>query len=205
MCTGLMIKVTDEDEPRLLAYSWADTVSPAPQSIDWLPVSLQEEECDHIRCHQLQHESLPVFMAALDSSTSIKAVIVINTENSYRVDTKHLPEEGKRSVPVLIVTAETGRKILDTIGKHKGKVSAKVNATDAVSLSESSEPAAKPAGEADVLKSWVTITCPVNGKFESIIFHIYYVYTHLFYFDVLQAIEKETMENKRICPVVIMF
>ncbi len=138
MCTGLMIKVTDEDEPQLLTYLWADTnVSPTPQSIDWLPVSLQEEECNHIRCHQLQHESFPVFIAALDSSTSIKAVIVINTENSYRVDTKHLPEEGKHSVPVLIVTAETGRTILDTIGKHEGKVSAKVDTTDAVLATKS--------------------------------------------------------------------
>ncbi len=171
MCTGLMIKVTDEDEPRLLTYSWADTISPAPQSIDWLPVSLQEEECDHIRCHQLQPESLPILMAALDSSTSTKAVIVINTENSYQVDTKHLPEEGKHSVPVLIVTAETGRTILDTIGKHKGKVLAKVNVTDAVPLSVTSEPAAKSAGEANVLNPRVTVTHPVNGKFD--IFQIF--------------------------------
>ncbi len=140
MCTGLKVKVTDEDEPRLLPYSWADTISPAPQSIDWLPVSLEEEEYDHIRCHQLQPESLPILMAALDSSTSTKAVIVINTENSYRVDTKHLPEEGKHSVPVLIVTAETGRMLLDTIGKHEGKVSAKVDTTDTALTTKSLAP-----------------------------------------------------------------
>ncbi len=125
-----MIKVKDERKPQLYTYSWAHiNASPTPQAIDWLPVSLQEETTDHIRCHHLQRESVdvPLLMATLGSSSSIKAVIVINSENSYRVDPKYFPEEEKWLVPVFIVTSTTGKMIMDTISKQEEDILASVD------------------------------------------------------------------------------
>ncbi len=119
-----------ERKPQLYTYSWAHiNASSTPRAIEWLPVSLQEQTSDHIRCHNLRRESVdaPLLMATLGSSSSIKAVIVINSENSYRVDPKYFPEEGKWLVPVFIVTSDTGQMITDTISKHEGEVSAKLD------------------------------------------------------------------------------
>ncbi len=130
-----MIKVKAERKPQHYTYSWAHiNASSTPQALDWLPVSLQEETTDHIRCHHLHRESAPdasLLRATLGSSSSTKAVIVINTENSYQVDPKYFPEEAKWLVPVFIVTSDTGQTIMDTISSHEGEVSAKLDPSTA--------------------------------------------------------------------------
>ncbi len=123
----------DGRKPQLCCtYSWAHiNASPTPQAIDWLPVLLQEETTDHILCHHLRRESVdaPLLMATLGCSSSIKAVIVVNSENTYHVDPKYFPEEEKWLVPVVIVTSDTGQMIMDTISQHDGKLSAKLDPT----------------------------------------------------------------------------
>ncbi len=71
----------------------------------------------------------PLLVATLGSSSSIKAVIVINTENSYRVDPKYFLEEEKWLVPVFIVTSNTGQMIMDTISNQEEDVLASIDTT----------------------------------------------------------------------------
>ena len=122
---GLHIRVKGKEQPLChFSYKWAPVTSTACP-IEWMPLVKCEVTYRHIRCHKLEaNDDLPFLMASMNSAPSTEALILINTENSLDIDPKFLPVKDRSVFPVLVVTAETGKSIMDALSKSEIEVKA---------------------------------------------------------------------------------
>ena len=126
--TGLHLKVPgkDKDEYKSFDYTWG-VFTQSARTINWTPLTSTEATYPHIRLHQLREDdSLSYFMANMASIPAATAMILINSDNSYRLPERLLSEQQTPPVPTLLVTKETGRELLQLIRDHPRTVETKV-------------------------------------------------------------------------------
>ena len=128
---GLQVKVKDEETHQSFEYKWA-SIQQTPHSFDWTPVIQHDAKFDHVRCHDLQPDDLPFFLANLDSNPGTKALILINTENSFVIHSSMLAEDQASTFPVLIITQKSGNILTHLLKEYEpGTVKVKVECVPA--------------------------------------------------------------------------
>lgn len=127
---GLQIRAVGQDTPQYFTYQWSQVTDYA-QQMDWISLTEQEDFLDeHIRLYQLTRNSdLQFLMAVLDESPAA-CLLLVNNKNTYDVDGSFFPggEEGW-PVPVMVVTADAGKKIKSLIKGSKSGAEARVETT----------------------------------------------------------------------------
>ena len=100
----------------------------AVHSQDWTSLTSTEATYPHIRLHQLREEdSFSDFFSTMASIPATMAVVLINSEDSYTLTGKFHSEEQTPPVPMLVVTKETGGKLLQLVEDHPRDVQIKID------------------------------------------------------------------------------
>ena len=131
---GLHLKLTNQANPesRCFDYAWA-ACNQSARPLEWLGLTTSETTYQHIRLHELKKDdSLSYFMATLSSIPAARAMILVNSENSFRLSEKFDSEDQIPPVPVLVVTKETGRELLKLVEANPREVEVKVEVSAAV-------------------------------------------------------------------------
>ena len=113
-------------------YGWAAfNKSSVRRPLQKMPLTLYEATFQHIRLHKLTHnDSLKFFMSMMASVPVTLAIVLINFEDTYRLAEKFVSEEGEGkmpSVPVILVTNETGSKLLQLLEEYPRDVEAVIH------------------------------------------------------------------------------
>ena len=126
MFSGFQIRVKDE-----LCYKFDFTWAPVtevPQMIDWVDIRKDESTSPHIRCYWLDNEKeeeVPALMAnVLESATA--ALLLVNSKNSFEIESKFLPPNEKYVFPVAVVTNLVGQPLKDVLDKYGSEVQARL-------------------------------------------------------------------------------
>lgn len=104
------------------SYAWAPvTTSPNSSVFDrWFEICEDEATTEHIRCCHLHSTHHLLSKIADCESSKAVAMIVINTENNYRIETQHFPHPlQKGGYPVLVVTKDDGNKLIRELQRYK--------------------------------------------------------------------------------------
>ena len=124
--SGLKIRVKDGQSYNF-DFTWSP-VTEVPQVIDWVEIRKNESTFPHIRCYWLddeKEEEVPAFMAdVLESSAA--ALLLVNTKNSFEIESKFLPPNQKCVFPVAVVTNLVGQTLKDVIDRYGNKVQARL-------------------------------------------------------------------------------
>ena len=97
-------------------------------SIPWTDLTTAETTYPHVRFHELKEEdSLSYFLSMMASIPATMAVILINSEDSYRLSDKFHTEAQSPPVPMLVVTQETGRELLRLVRENPREVKIKID------------------------------------------------------------------------------
>ena len=128
VASGLQIQVSNKKEPQPLKFDFGwGAFSQSPRAIQWMPLTPTEATYQHIRLHELQEEdSLSDFLTTMASIPATMAVILINSEDSYRLSDKFHTEDQSPPVSMLVVTQETGRELLRLVRENPREVEVKV-------------------------------------------------------------------------------
>ena len=95
--------------------------------IDWLPLVTYQVTFENMTIHQLKEEdSMDFFMSTLYSIPSIKAVLLINTENNLHIDKKFCPKSEKTPVPTLVLARDVGIALRDLADINPRNIDVKV-------------------------------------------------------------------------------
>ena len=134
-CTaGLEVKLTRTEEKRFFSFAWAPFCD-SPLSLDWLGLADHQVNYDHIQLHKLQPDkSLSFVLSTFGSLTSTRALLLVNTYDSYELDEQFRPKSEGPCLPVMVVTKETGAGLLGFLKQHGRDVEVKVH--EAGSLEE---------------------------------------------------------------------
>ena len=125
--------------PQCFTYQWC-RVTDSAQKMDWITIT-EQDDCpeEHIHLHQLTRSTdLQLLMATLDDS-SAAALLLINTKNSYEIDGRYFPPgEIVWPVPVMVVTADTGKRVRSFVNdcQSGGEAEALVDIEPSPQLSE---------------------------------------------------------------------
>ena len=127
--SGLQVQLSNKHslQPTCFDYRWA-RFNQTPRTIDWRPLALREVTFPHIRLHQMHdRDSLGDFLTVMDSIPATMAVILVNTDNSLQLAEKFVFEGQSSPIPVLVVSADTGRSILKLMEGNLRGVEARVD------------------------------------------------------------------------------
>lgn len=125
---GLQVQVSNKPslQPACFDYRWA-RFNQTPRTIDWRPLALQEVTFPHVRLHQLHdNDSLGDFLTVMDSIPATMAIILVNTDNSLQLAEKFVAEGQSAPIPVLVVSADTGRSIVRLVEGNPREVEARI-------------------------------------------------------------------------------
>ena len=129
-CFTLGLKIRAKSQPDVQCCSFDYNFGPFKQSLrhlNWTSLTSTEATYPHIRLHQLREEdSLSYFLSMMASIPATMAVILINSENSYTLSSKFYSEEQTPPVPMLVVTKETGGKLLQLVEDNPRDMEAKI-------------------------------------------------------------------------------
>ena len=118
-------------------FGWG-TFKQSLRSVQRLPLTSTEATYPHIRLHQLREDdSLSYFLSMMASIPATIAVILINSEDSYALTSKFHSEEQTPPVPMLVVTKETGGKLMQIVDDNLRAVEAKVSLPHSLSTPRS--------------------------------------------------------------------
>ena len=101
---------------------WPPFCSTRPD-IDWVSLTTHEVTFNHVRVYKLSEtDSLSVFVSFLEQLSSVpstRAIVVINTEESYDLDARFSTDNYRETpVPVVVVKRKAGEKLLKNIEKY---------------------------------------------------------------------------------------
>ena len=126
MFSGFQIRVKD-----VLSYSFDFTWSPVtevPQMIDWVDIRKDESTSPHIRCYWLddeKEEEVPTLMAIVLESSTV-ALLLVNTKDSFEIESKFLPPNEKCVFPVAVVTHKIGQTLKGVLDRYENEVQARL-------------------------------------------------------------------------------
>ena len=96
-------------------FSLTSRQQPLP-TLNWLPLTTSETTYPHVRLFPLEDENgLSFFLDTLASIPATQALLVVNSTSDYELPAKFYTRECP-PLPLLIVTKETGRKVLQLMG-----------------------------------------------------------------------------------------
>ena len=127
ICIGLEVLVGDKSY--WFDYCWGSfnksSVRPFPKK----PLTLHESTFPHFRLHKLtRDDSLKFFMSMMASIPATLVVILVNIDNTYQLSEKFVSEEGEiPSVPVILVTNETGCELMNLLETSPRDVKAEIH------------------------------------------------------------------------------
>ena len=124
---GLQVQLRDEAGPLFcFDFGWG-AFKQSLRPVQQLPLTDSETTYQHVRLHELKEEdSLSYFLSMMASIPATMAVILINSEDSYRLSDKFHTEDQSPPVPMLVVTQETGRELLRLVRENPREVEVKV-------------------------------------------------------------------------------
>ena len=82
--------------------------------VGWTDITTGEATYPHVRLYELtsKEDSLSFFMSTMASITATTAIVLVNARNDFKFSRKFRTEEQTPSVPVVMVTKETGAELL---------------------------------------------------------------------------------------------
>ena len=121
------MKPLERNSPvQFFTYQWSP-VTDRPQEMDWITLTEQTNFPEgHIFVHQLTRRSDLQFIAATLDSGSAAGLLLINSKESYTVGDRVFPQGEGWTVPIMVVTQETGKKIRSVLSSHSCGVEARV-------------------------------------------------------------------------------
>ena len=101
--------------------------------VDWQYLATESEQAENIRLHSLEPgDDLPQLLEEFKESYS-KAVVLVNSEDSYEVPASIVSSVGTPLFPLFIVTKSDGEEILRCLERHEGdSIYARVDAENQV-------------------------------------------------------------------------
>ena len=126
---GLKLRVKSVPETQCHNFNYSfGPFRQSLRSINWVDITGTETTYPHVRLHELQEEdSLSYFLSMMASIPATMAVILINSEDSYRLSDKFHTEDQSPPVPMLVVTQETGRELLRLVRENPRQMEARVD------------------------------------------------------------------------------
>ena len=99
--------------------------------IEWASLTTHEVTFNHIRIYELSDsDSLSVFVSFLEQLSSVpstRAIVVINTEESYDLDAKFSTENYHDTpMPVVVVKRKAGEKLLKQVERYGRELEASI-------------------------------------------------------------------------------
>ena len=100
------------------SYSYAlSPLTVAPKGIDWKIIAPSGADivCDHIHCHEVKpDDNLDVLIAECRANRAV-AVVLVNCDENYSLPETIQSCFTKTDYPVLVLTANDGKKLLQTL------------------------------------------------------------------------------------------
>ena len=127
ICTGLEVHV--DSKTFTYDYGWGAFNQSSPRPFQKMPITLHEATFPHYRLHKLtKDDSLKFFMSLMASIPATLAVVLINFDDTYELSEKFVSEEGEMPpVPVILVTNETGSRLLRLLEENPRDVEAVIH------------------------------------------------------------------------------
>ena len=127
ICTGLEVHV--DSKTFTYDYGWGAFNQSSPRPFQKMPITLHEATFQHYRLHKLtKDDSLKFFMSLMASIPATLAVVLINFDDTYELSEKFVSEEGEMPpVPVILVTNETGSRLLRLLEENPRDVEAVIH------------------------------------------------------------------------------
>ena len=139
MCVGLKVKLQGEKEPRV-CFTYA--ISPFMDkaiNMDWKCISNEDVQSQHIRCHELQSGDNVFELFHQFKKAHSKALILINTQNNYSLDSEFVEKIEKGWYPIVVITKDDGAVLTQLIESHVDQVEAKIDTVSMVKYSKEEE------------------------------------------------------------------
>ena len=140
------MKLDDQDLP---FESFTYALSPLTDKltpVDWKLLVTEKVESQHIRCHELQAgDNLSELIASFQKAHAL-AVVLINTSDSYILQSSFLEETQEGQFPVLVLTRSDGVELLKKVEQFEN-VFAQITAEAFVDTPMSSGPQQKIGNE----------------------------------------------------------
>ena len=115
ICSGLQLILPNEKSPfRAFTYALGPTtrgINPVKRKV----IVLETVEGDHVIVHKLQPEDRLAEKVSDYRSTFVKAVVVVNTADSYELDPSHIEGMDESNFPVLVLSASDGHDLLNCL------------------------------------------------------------------------------------------
>ena len=121
----LKVRTSAGGEEQTHDCEWA--FSDVTEEIDWLPLATSQVTFPNILLHELKEEASLEFFTV----QSTKALLLINTNNSFDIDEKFYPRSEKPSVPTLIVGRDIGIALHNLVDTNPRSVEAMVQLINA--------------------------------------------------------------------------
>ena len=100
------------------SYSYAlSPLTVAPKGIDWKIIAPSGADivCDHIHCHEIKpDDNLDVLIAECRANHAV-AIVLVNCDDNYSLPETVQSHFTKTDYPVLVLTANDGKKLLQTL------------------------------------------------------------------------------------------
>ena len=136
---GLKLKRKGQQTPfQSFAYALFPTTKKS-SPVHWQYLSMEATEGENIRCHQLQAgDQLVELLKELGESLT-KALLLINTEDSYSLPREYILGVKELPFPVLIVSNSDGEEIVRCLERFEDHVFARIDAENLVDGGEQPE------------------------------------------------------------------
>ena len=132
MCIGVKVKLQGEKKPRIcFTYSFSPFMDKAIK-MDWKCISNEDVQSQHIRCHELQSGDNICELFHQFKKAHSKALILINTQNNYSLNSEFVEELERGWYPIVVVTKDDGAALIQLIESHGDQVEAKIDAESMV-------------------------------------------------------------------------
>ena len=126
--TGLVIVVRNSINGTEKSYScaWAP-FNDTSQEVDWLTLTTSQVTFPNMMVHQLKEtECIDFFMSTVHSMPSTKAILLINTDNSFDIDEKFFPKNERLSQPTIVVSRDVGIALRDLANTNPRSIEVKL-------------------------------------------------------------------------------
>lgn len=139
MYIGLKVKLQGEKEPRIrFTYAYGPFMDEAV-NMDWKCIANEDVQSQHIRCHELQAGDNVQELVYRFKKAHSKALVLINTQNSYSLDSEFVEKIERGRYPIVVVTKDDGAALTQLIESHVDQLEAKLDAISMVEPSKEEE------------------------------------------------------------------
>ena len=111
------------------------------EPIDWVNLAKSQVTFPNMQLYELKEGmSLGSVMSTVNSMPSTKALLLINIDNTFEVNSEFHPNDENPSVPILVVTKEVGALLIELVEANPRAVEVKVELKEAGIMEEVGQP-----------------------------------------------------------------